>query len=452
MKMTKTIKWAIAAVMMVGATAQALINVRFTPVDLAKGAKEIWQLEVGPAKDGKASAKFVKALKGKALEQEALTLDVSETEEAVLDNFPKANTTALLFTGDFSGASSSGSIEGEKPAAVMQMGIHWFGLLKKEDRWMVVADPLDLSAVWAGSAAMLAECVKYIQTDPRAEVPVTAGTKFTGEEKLGNIPGKVSRIDVVDAGVVIIRSTDSDQKWEFPSKKSERLDTEKLGVRMELVCDFDGDGVLDKLVAKSDGPKLLRSQTADITQDTGELDYHSRSKPAVLSVAECDFNHDGRPDVLLSYKGLHPLAFFNRGFGTFGFARELILDETELKAKDALVDGQQAAVFVDVNGDGSQDLLAVAMNGDLWAVYTAPERRPGPCLVVTSGEKLTVTVSDADGRRQVRQVSADAAAQIYFLEPGPVQVKWQNAEGKSGEKEVVVEKRVERLVLTTADK
>lgn len=450
--MTKTIKWAVAVVMIGGATAEALINVRFTPVDLVKGAKEIWQLEVGPAKDGKASAKFVKALKGKAPEQQTLTLDVSETEDAVLDNFPKASTTGLLFRGDFSGASSSGSIEWEKPAAVVQMGIHWFALGKKEDRWMVAADPIDLSAVWGGSAAMLVECVKYIQADSRAEVPVTGGTKFTGEEKLGNIPGKVSRIDVVDAGVVVVRSSDSDQRWMFPSKKSERLNTEKLGVRMELVCDFDGDGTLDKLVAKSDSPKLLRSQTTDMTQDTGELDYHSRSKPAVSSVAECDFNHDGRPDVLLAYKGLHPMAYFNRGFGTFGFARELILDETELKAKDALVDGQQAAVFVDINGDGSQDLLAVAMNGDLWALYTAPERRPGPCLVVSSAEKLTITVSDADGRKQVRQVSADAAAQIYFLEPGPVQVRWENADGKAGEKEVVVEKRVERLVLATAEK
>jgi hypothetical protein len=305
-------------------------------------------------------------------------------------------------------------------------------LFKTGDAWKVGKDPLDLSAVWGGSAAMLAECVKYILADPRADVPTTAGLKFVSDEKLGAVTGKVSRIEWLGNG---------------------KVNTKPAGASLELVSDYDGDGKLDKLVAKPEGPQLLRGQSENVTLDTGELDYHSRSKPDLTGIVDCDFNCDGRPDVLLVYgKGLAPLAFFNRGFGCFGIARELMLDQSELKGAQALADGCQAATFVDVNGDGSPDLLAVVPNGEIWVLYTKLDREPGPVVVVSSTEPVTVTAQAGEQRLGARLASPGMPARFHLAEPGPVTLHWQLPGGTMQEKKLIVEKGCKQFVIPAATK
>lgn len=432
------------APVVVASSAPALINPHFTPVDLVGGAVEIRQLEVSPAVDGRATATVTRTLKGAPPVSPALVLDLAEADDSTLDEFPKDHALGLLFTGDSSAAASGGSLAGNKPDAVMQAGLQWFALFRQGDRWRVDRDPLDLNAVWAGSASMLLECVKYILAVPGADVPTAASTKFVRDERIGSIPGTVAGMVAISPGRVIIRCAEGDRVWDFPSRKETNLVTKTAGGITEFVCDYDGDGVLDKLMAGADGPLLLRGGTADVTAETGELEYHGRSKPAIASVAECDFNQDGRPDVVVAYgKGLHPLAFFNRGFGCFGLARELLLQDSELGGAKALADGQQAAAFVDVNGDGSVDLLAVAPNGDLWALYTAPQRKPGPSVTVSAPAPLAVVAREGARSLGARQVLPGTPATFWLRNPGPLDLEWG-----AGKKKRVIAVRPQAVELT----
>jgi hypothetical protein len=428
--------------------ASALINPQFTPVDLAKASQDIWQLEMSAAKDGAASAKAGPVLKGKAPGTDTLTFDLSETDSEALADFKEATGSggapALLFTGDFSGAALSGEVAGDKPAAMLQVGTQWFALFKRGEKWGVGADPIDLNAVWSGAASSLAECVRYVIADPRADVPTTAGTRFTADERLGNIPGKVGRIDVIGDGKVIIRSSEGDRQWELFPKRAETVLTTSGGeARTELIADYDADGVMDKIIAKPAGPQFLRGQSVDRTVDTAELDYHSRSKPPLAGLADCDVNRDGRPDVMLTYaKGLGPLVFFNRGFGCFGLARELALEEDSLKGVAALMEGQQAAAFVDANGDGSPDLIAVAPNGDLWVLTTTADHKPGPSVTLTSSTPVTVTAREGPRRLGARQLVPGIPVTLHLRNPGPLDLEWTGEDGSARKRRVIAVKSV----------
>jgi hypothetical protein len=439
-------------------SADALINPNFTPVDLVRGAREIWQLEVSAPQQDTLTARLVRAHKGAAPAADKLRFDLAEADDETLEHLANAfagnaAATGMLFTGDLSRASMSGAIEGPPPAAVVQIGLHWFALMKTDDQWHLVADPLDLSAVWGGSATMLVECTKYVLSDPRAEVPATAGTNFTSDQRLGNVGAKLTGMRLRGPGQVVIFSQEGDRLWEFPAMKETKLDTNTPPPRppVELINDFDGDGVLDKLIADAKRPRLLRSQSTDITAATGELEYHSRSKPDIVGMVDCDFNHDGHPDVWVLYRGIAPLAFYNRGFGTFGLARELLLEESNLPAAKALADGALAALCADLNGDGSQDLLAVAANGDLWALYTTPDRPPGPSLLIAlsadAAGPVTVIAQDSDGRQYARQIGRDQPAQIYLSEPGPLSLRWPGPDGKQRQKQIIVERQLQQVVL-----
>ena len=52
--------------------------------------------------------------------------------------------------------------------------------------------------------------------------------------------------------------------------------------------------------------------------------------PQIVSITPWDINADGRQGVALFYAGIAPKCFFNRGFGCFGLARELLIDNNLL--------------------------------------------------------------------------------------------------------------------------
>jgi hypothetical protein len=422
----------VTCLLVIACPAYALINLKFTPVQLAGAAKDIVQVEVGPLKANAAVAKVTGVLKGK-LAAESLPLDLKETDETTLETFPKAGGVGLLFTGDFSGASSSGDVGADKPSAVLQVGTAWFALKEKNGKWSVEADPLDLNAVWSGGAAALADCVKYVLADPRADVPTQTGAQLIKDEKLGNIPGKVSDIKVLGFGKVLIQSDKGDYQLELPSKTLTKLQTTTAapsGPR-ELVGDYDGDGVLDKIIAEPGGPKFLKSQTTDVTDTTAELDYHTRSKPDISHIAEGDVNCDGLPDFVVSYgKDLTPLVFFSRGFGCFGLARELTLQDSELESAKTLGDGQQASALVPLGADGSNALLSVLPNGDVRAIYTKLDRKAGPSVTVTATEPLTVSAKEGKRSLGARQLTPGTPVIIWMKNPGPLDLEWTHGNKK----------------------
>ncbi len=181
--------------------------------------------------------------------------------------------------------------------------------------------------------------------------------------------------------------------------------------------------------------------------ETGELAYHGA--PGYIAAANGDINNDGRQDMLLVYPKLAPHLFFNRGFATFGYARELDLGQSELKASQTLREGVQAAVLVDLDGDGAQDLVAVDLQGAIWVLsreggalgvlVSLPPGEAGPLTITGKGE------SRSDGARVLAAGGTDAFFGV--AEPGPVVIGWQTPDGKTHQAEAIAEDGLGRFTL-----
>jgi hypothetical protein len=132
--------------------------------------------------------------------------------------------------------------------------------------------------------------------------------------------------------------------------------------------DYDGDGHLDFVVVGNARIAFWHNQGAgrfrEVLEETGELTYIT--KPRAVGGSTCDFNNDGRQDLMICYADMAPQFFFNRGFRTFGFASSLTLESRD--ACSSLAAGQQAALLADLNGNSRQDLLLVNQNQELWLV------------------------------------------------------------------------------------
>ena len=233
------------------------------------------------------------------------------------------------------------------------------------------------------------------------------------------------------------------------------------------VCgDYDADGRLDVVVGGRDGIALLtRTQDGrweNATYTTGELAYHGNAnQPHVSGAAPCDINGDGRQGVALFYPDRNPMLFFNRGFACFGLARELVLSglggapdtpldplapepPPKLKAAEALQRGQAAGTVMDLNGDGIEDLFAVAPQGDVWALFGKAGDREALVLTVALPSKapgpVTLTVSRDRRRIGMHVVRPGVPVAIGLQEPGPILLQWRGADGKTQQREVIVER------------
>lgn len=206
-----------------------------------------------------------------------------------------------------------------------------------------------------------------------------------------------------------------------------------------VVCgDYDADGHLDLVAGGAGGVALLgrigkASVWRDLTFATGELIYHgNQSRPRVVSLAPCDLNGDGRQGIALVYAARKPLIFFNRGFGCFGWARDLepkpgggqggfFEDQEEedavaLQSIGALDAGASAGTVLDADGDGMPDLAAVITETHrLWIVRSA--RADG------SSSRVLVLRSALPGPRTVTVRTGKRITGMVVVRPGmPVSV------------------------------
>lgn len=236
------------------------------------------------------------------------------------------------------------------------------------------------------------------------------------------------------------------------------------------VCgDYDADGRLDLIVGGENGIALLSGGKSRIFSnligDTGELAYHGNmNRPKVIGCVPCDVNNDGRQSVALFGPNRCPMLFFNRGFACFGWARELDLAGTggaqvefanpldpfadpsvakaRLKAAEVLQYGQTAATILDLNSDGVQDMLAVDLKGEVWALFGSREvgRALGATISLTpnSPEPITVTVR-AKGRCQgMHVIRPGVPAFVGRAQPGPLDLEWKGLDGKVEDRRVIV--------------
>jgi hypothetical protein len=168
--------------------------------------------------------------------------------------------------------------------------------------------------------------------------------------------------------------------------------------------------------------------------------------------------------VVLLFADRKPLLFFNRGFGCFGWARELDPDgfvgegaalaeagppRERLKGWTALEAGQSAGAMPDMNGDNTPDLFAVtAGTQEAWVLYGVNESGGQlRWLHVSAATPVTVTVRDRDRVVGMYVVRPGVPAAIARPQAGPVSLEWVDAAGKPASQKVVVVKPVTRATL-----
>ena len=222
------------------------------------------------------------------------------------------------------------------------------------------------------------------------------------------------------------------------------------------VGDFDADGLLDVFLATERGFLLWQNrgqgQFEETLQEAGEVAYIA--KPRGVACGTGDVNNDGRQDVCLLYADRPPQVFFNRGFRSFGHARELDLQERELLPASGR--GQQAGLLADLSGDGAQDLALVLRDGAVWLFERAVDR-PALALRValpaggpTAGP-LRVLGFSGDRPLGAWNVFPGTAEAFFGRDcPGPCRIEWRPAGGGREERRVIVESGPVRVLLAPA--
>lgn len=197
--------------------------------------------------------------------------------------------------------------------------------------------------------------------------------------------------------------------------------------------DFDADGLLDVFVAAQDRCCLWHNlgggKFADAMRYAGEAAYIS--KPGGIGGMTCDINNDGRQDLFILYSNMSPQFFFNRGFASFGHARQPI-DLSESSALPEAGEGQQAGVVADFNCDGGQDMALVLNNGEVWVLFhevTADEPALAARVGLAAGAKSAgpFTVSAMAGKRPLGAWNLTPGTQAFIglSRPGPCTLQWR---------------------------
>lgn len=243
--------------------------------------------------------------------------------------------------------------------------------------------------------------------------------------------------------------------------------------------DYDVDGQLDLIVCGEGALALLShtdsSQLDNYTYVTGELAYHGNAnRPTISGGSAFDVNSDGRQGVALFHPDRKPMFFFNRGFGCFGWARELDLvggagmgagmmvpgimgeepPKAELKALGALQSGQKAGIIMDLNGDSVPDMLAVDPTGNVWALFAegGMDRPLNITLALPprSLDPVTVTVSNKKHRSGMYVVRPGIPAVAGRAYKGAMTVQWSGPDGKSQTSTSMIV-RSKKIEIRTAD-
>ncbi|HUV39977.1 MAG TPA: VCBS repeat-containing protein, partial [Planctomycetota bacterium] len=240
------------------------------------------------------------------------------------------------------------------------------------------------------------------------------------------------------------------------------------GVTNAFLGDWDADGLLDVFTLSSEGSSGLwdnrgRLAFVNTMTMTGELSY--KGARGATSGMTGDFNNDGRQDVFFCYAQAPPRLYFNRGFRSFGLTNGM--DVVENNMLPAAKDGQQAGCFIDLEGDGAQDVVLVLANGEAWALHVEAVEGAAHCVRGVLSSKgafvgpLTVTGWQDKRCLGAWNVLAGTSEALFArTEPGPVTLEWRapasrpdgtRGPGGSGElqrKKVLLENRPLRIVLS----
>ncbi len=210
------------------------------------------------------------------------------------------------------------------------------------------------------------------------------------------------------------------------------------------IGDFDHNGLPDIFTVAEDGNRLWHNdgggRFSQMLSLCGEVPYIA--KPEGIATAAVDFNNDGRQDLFIAYSGLLPHLFFNRGFRSFGHARDVDLGVQSRLAVAA--QGQQAGALADLNGDGVQDMALVLRDGAVWVLWGQANER---ALAVSaylpakapSAGPVMVRAKRFERELGVLPVSPGGTAFFGARQPGPITVSWRFPGAAQQHKELVLE-------------
>ncbi|MFO8015283.1 MAG: VCBS repeat-containing protein [Phycisphaerae bacterium] len=343
--------------------APGIINLRFTPADLVRLSGQIFLLQVSAPVDGRLRARVVETLKGDAPAGKTLVLDASEAEQLreadVAAAFAGRRTAAgVLLFGKRRRRRSP-----DTPAGLVQVGLTWFAVYRDGEDLYLDRDERDFVSVWAGSAEMLAEAVRYVRSDPAASFPVTSSIRWGGDLRLGRLGGPASGCLAADLGepvgrCVLVLSDRGDRVYRAGSDGAPPADvTEQAGLatasRRAVLADMDGDGRVD--LASWDGAALDLA----LRKDDGGLAAPARAAavPDCRSLAAVDAGDRGAGLVVGTAK--EPLLLVREGEAFV--LRPLTGRAADGGAPDLGPGGR--CVVADVDGDGRCDVLQLFARG-----------------------------------------------------------------------------------------
>jgi hypothetical protein len=216
--------------------------------------------------------------------------------------------------------------------------------------------------------------------------------------------------------------------------------------------DYDHDGKLDVFFTAEDRTRLYQNQGGgkfdELVSLSGEIPYIS--KPEGVACDTGDFNNDGRQDIFIGYYRMGPQLFFNRGFRSFGHARDVDLSmQNQLEASH---EGQQAGCLGDFTGSGAIDMALALKDGEVWLM---PRKLDGPARGVTvalapdGAAKGPVLVTAKYFERDLGAKVVRPGMPVFFgvPDPGAVTVSWQVPGGEQQERELAVENAAIRTVI-----
>ncbi len=145
------------------------------------------------------------------------------------------------------------------------------------------------------------------------------------------------------------------------------------------MLDFDGDGRPDLYVCGGDGNRLYRNRGDGTFEDATARAGVGGQVGEALGALAFDYDHDGRPDLYVTYLARPNLLYRNRGDGTF--------EEVGAKAGVALNESSTSAAALDYDRDGNADLYVL--------VYGHPDR--GPNIAADNAEPNHLFHNNGDG-------------------------------------------------------
>jgi len=292
--------------------AVALIDPRFTPVQVVAQSEQILELKLAPLVDGKIEATITRTVKGKA-DAKSVILDVAGCrrkehaqafEERVKNH--DAGKPVLFFVSppakDDEGA--------EEPAAAFMHvdGIWVVFIAQKGNRWLLTEyDNLKMSGAWQGGTDMLLGAVEYILADPEAEIPAADGVSFDDGSRFGKLDGRVNNavpVDLANDGklVLFVACDAGDRFYSYDSAAKNLKDVTashatRSKSRVFTWGDFNSDGRID--LASSDGQTVtIYAQNAEGKFEPGAKLAKDAVKGDVVSLATLDTG-GGKAGVLV---------------------------------------------------------------------------------------------------------------------------------------------------------